>query len=312
MNDLPRTPNTLPSDDEDEFFAFHDDSGENNDSVVVEIGMTKSPEACFLPMYNHVPRKLNFDQCLTRRTQSKNFLNTSSSGNQTVYQIGLGKRKLYSTKMFSTSHLSQKIKNMKLSPVKSSSTLNKFGWQKNDMKIGKKSYQCLEEDETSPIPPKALADDRSSSRHSNPSMFTKPLFWKKLPSTLSSSSSPMTLASKLSKLKWNKRIQMNSVSSFKPYPELSPTSIATTPRAMEVTSSCSTASSSCPSIDEDKRSLYSPTRLESNLHEELDNMRVDEEEDEDYDSDPEETMHPDAGSFACAVSRRCRASFWPA
>ncbi len=312
MYDLPRTPNTLPCDDEDQLFVFDDDGSANNNSVGEEVRMTKSPEACFLPMYNQsksVNKKLDFDEALTERAQSKYVVSTKTSGNQTVYQVAKRKRKLFNRTLFSTSHLSNKIKNMKLSPVKSSSTLDKFGWHRNNIKIKKKSYQSLEEEESSSILPEAFVDDRSFSRQSYPSRFTKSLFWKKRSSPLSSASPSMTITSKVSKLKWNKTIQINYLSSSKPYPEVSPRFIPTTARAMEVVSSCSTASSSCPSIGEDKRSLYISLCLEPSPHQELEYMRVDEEDDEDYDSDPEDDMHPDAGSFACAVSRRCRASF---
>ena len=102
---------------------------------------------------------------------------------------------------------------------------------------------------------------------------------------------------------------MDSISTIKLYPKLSRPSIPTTQGGMELASSDSTASSSCTSRADDKGSPCVAPRLESSLHGAVDTMRVEEENDEEYDSDPEDDMHPDAGSFAFAVGRRCRASF---
>ena len=308
MNDLPRTPRTLPCDDEDYFFAFHEDG--SNNSVGVEIGTTTSAEDCFVPMFdqrNNAHKKLNFDEALTKRTETENILHTRNGETHGVRQRMKQKRKLYGGKLFSASHLSNKMKSMKLSPVKRSSTIDKFGWQKTAIKIRKKSYHFLKEDESLPNVPQDFADDPKSS--SPPSRFTTSLFWKKRPTASSSSlSSSTTFTSRVPKLKWNQ--QMNSLSIIKPYPELSRPSIATTQGAMELASTDSTASSSCTSRgNDDKRSPCIAPRLESSLHEKVDAMRVEEEDDEGYDSDPEDDMHPEAGSFAFAVGRRCRASF---
>ena len=79
MNDLPRTPRTLPCDDEDYIFAFHEDGNASNNSVGVEIGTTTSPEDCFLPMFDHAnnaQKILNFDEALTKRTETEHILHT--------------------------------------------------------------------------------------------------------------------------------------------------------------------------------------------------------------------------------------------
>lgn len=310
MNDLPRTPRTLPCDDEDYLFAFHEDGSVGNNSVGVEIGTSTSQEDCFVPMFDHrnnTRKKLNFDEALTERMETEHILHTHNGETHGVRQRMKQKRKLYGRKLFSTSHLSNKMKSMKLSPVKRSSTIDKFGWQKTAIRIKKKSYHFLKEDESLPNVPQDFADDRKSS--SPPSRFTKSLFWKKRPTASSSSSSTTTtFTSRVPKLKWNQH--MISLSTIKPYPELSRPSIPTTQGATELASTDSTASSSCTSRgDDDKGSPCIAPRIESSLHEEAYTMRVEEEDDEDYDSDPEDDMHPDAGSFAFAVGRRCRASF---
>ena len=69
MYELPRTPQTLPCDDnEDPFFVFHEDGSADSDSVGVEIGINRStpPPAYVTPNHDKdyrksVRKELDFD-----------------------------------------------------------------------------------------------------------------------------------------------------------------------------------------------------------------------------------------------------------
>ena len=291
MYEVPRIPQTRPCDDEDPFFVFHEDNSADDNSIGVEIGVSSTPEA---PSYSVRKEREN---------------STRSSRSYTVRQNTKNKRRLYRNKTFSRSNFSNKIKTAIQSPSRNTAQPdNKSGWQRSNMKDKSRLYDFLEDEESSPPVPDDFDDDKSSTYSfiSLPSRFATSMSWKKRPYAGSScSSSTISLVTKHSKLKWKKLIQMDSLSTFKASPGLSPPSIpkTLTGRTMELASSTSTESlaSSCNSSlksAEDKAKRFISPRLESRLKKGLYNARVDE------DSDSEDDEHPEAGSFAFAIRRR--------
>ncbi len=328
MFDLPRTPQTLPCDDEDPFFVFREDGSVDDSVGVSTIGMrsmrstpeVSSSHAFFMPTsgqakedYRHTVRKeLDFESFTSKHTPIANDdVSTKSSGSFSLHQSMKNKRRMYRRRTFSRSNLLPKIKTAIRSPKRKSMPLDKAGGQRSSVKGKTKLYHHLE-DEESPLLPDDL-DDRSCSL-SLPSRLLTSMSRKKRSSACSvTSASTTSLASRASKTKWNKLIMMDSLSTFKATPQATTPSIAKATRsmaAMELASSSSTESS-CTSSLGGRRSFNNrdPAKrahLEKRLKQGLYNARVDEEEDEDSDSDSdsEGDVHPEAGSFAFAIRRR--------
>ena len=326
MFDLPRTPQTLPCDDEDPFFVFREDGSVDDSVGVSTIGMrsmrstpeVSSSHAFFMPTsrqakedYRHTVRKeLDFESFTSKHTPIANDdVSTKSSRSFSLHQSMKDKRRMYRSRTFSRSNLLPKIKTAIRSPKRKSMPLDKAGWQRSSVKGKTKLYHFLEDDET-PLLPDDL-DDRSCSL-SLPSRLLISMSRKKRSSASSvTSASTTSLAPRASKTKWNKLIMMDTLSTFKATPQATPPSIAKATRSMasmELASSSSTESSCTSSLGSrrnfNNRDPAKRAHLENRLKQGLYNTRVDEDEDEDSDSDSEGDVHPEAGSFAFAIRRR--------
>jgi hypothetical protein len=332
MYGLPRTPQTLPCDDDDDpFFIFGEDGSLENDGVGVEIGVRNTIAVCrnnsdkeelssssysvatsrqTKQRSRHiVGKKLNFEEIVSAAAVNKQGKDKEESIRSNriveVQRNQKNKRRLYRSKSLNKTKLSDMIKAAVHSP--------------DDRKKDRRYFSL--EDEEDPIV-SAYHDDDQSSSPSLPSLLVASLPWKKKSSadTVSTSSSLMSRASK-SKLKWSRLLQRDSLATFKA-PDSSPSTIpvsssakANKPSSMvaiELSSSSSTVSSaaSCTSsltairsIDngDSKRAMTHSPRPSSLLPKGLYSLRVDEEDDED--TDVEDDDHPAAGSFAFAIGR---------